>query len=65
MLKVKITDRIDILPRHSIMALMFSLLAGMGAISLIFLVFGVNPAYAFAKIFSGSFGSLYGFMESR
>jgi simple sugar transport system permease protein len=64
MLKVRITDRIDISPRHSLLALAASLLAGMGAISLIFFVFGVNPIYAFAKIFSGSFGSLYGIKET-
>jgi ABC-type uncharacterized transport system permease subunit len=36
----------------------------MVAIGLLFLVSGVNPFFAFKKIFSGSFGSLYGFKET-
>ena len=64
MLKIKISDRIQISPRHSLLSLIFSLLAGMGAISLIFLVFSVNPIYAFTKIFVGSFGSFYGLKET-
>jgi simple sugar transport system permease protein len=59
-----VTDRIDILPKHSLLSLVFSLAAGLLAISCIFLVFGVNPLYALAKIFSGSFGSLYGIKET-
>ena len=64
MLKLRITDRIDIHPKHSFFALVFSLAAGLLAISFIFLIFGVNPLYALAKIFSGSFGSLYGLKET-
>lgn len=64
MFKIKIYDRIDIRPHHSLLSLLFSLLAGMAAISLIFLVFGANPLYAFKKIFLGSFGSLYGIKET-
>jgi simple sugar transport system permease protein len=63
-LKIKVADRINILPKHSLLSLVFSLAAGLLAISFIFIVFGVNPLYALAKIFSGSFGSLYGIKET-
>jgi simple sugar transport system permease protein len=63
-LKIKVTDRINILPRHSLLSLVFSLAAGLLAISFIFTVFGVNPLYALAKIFSDSFGSFYGIKET-
>jgi len=42
----------------------FSLVAGLLVISIIFLVAGVNPLYAISEIFYGSFGSLYGFKET-
>ena len=64
MLNFKISERIDIHPRHSFMSLVFSLAAGLLAISCIFLISGVNPLYALAKIFSGSFGSFYGLKET-
>ncbi len=63
-MKIKITDRIEILPKHSWLALVFSVAAGLLTIGFIFSVFGVNPFYALAKIFSGSFGSLYGIKET-
>ncbi len=63
-MKIKIADRIDILPRHNVLSLAFSLAAGLLAISFIFTIFGVNPLYALAKIFSGSFGSIYGIKET-
>ncbi len=63
-MKIKVTDRIDILPRHNVLSLAFSLAAGLLAISLTFMVFGVNPLFALAKIFSGSFGSFYGIKET-
>jgi simple sugar transport system permease protein len=63
-LKIKVADRINILPKHSLLSLVFSLAAGLLAISFIFIVSGVNPLYALAKIFSGSFGSLYGIKET-
>jgi simple sugar transport system permease protein len=49
---------------HSILSLIFSLAAGLLAISIIFMVCGVNPLYALTKIFSGSFGSFYGIKET-
>ena len=64
MFKLNITDRIDITPRHSILALVFSLLAGLVAISVIFLMAGVNPFFALMKIFGGSFGNIYGLKET-
>ncbi len=41
-----------------------SVLCGLIAIGLLFLMKGVNPAYAIWKIFAGSFGSLYGIRET-
>jgi len=49
---------------NSVLSLGLSLAAGLLVISSIFIVFGVNPLYAFAKIFSGSFGSIYGIKET-
>ena len=42
----------------------FSLAAGLFVISIIFLVVGVNPIFAIKEIFTGSFGSMYGFKET-
>jgi ABC-type uncharacterized transport system permease subunit len=64
MFKIKVSDRIDILPRHSLLSLLFSVAAGLLVVSFIFLLSGVNPLYALAKIFIGSFGSLYGIKET-
>ena len=63
-MNIRVTERIGILPRHSILSLGGSLAAGLLAISSIFIIFGVNPFFAFAKIFSGSFGSIYGIKET-
>ena len=41
-----------------------SLTAGLLVISIIFLIAGVNPIFAIKEIFSGSFGSMYGFKET-
>ena len=64
MLKINVTDRIKVTPRISLLTLLFSLLAGLFTIGLIFLISGVNPLFAFYKIFSGSFGSAYGIKET-
>ena len=64
MFKIDITDRINITPRHSLATLVFSLAAGLLAISAIFLIVGVNPIFALVKIFGGSFGSVYGLKET-
>jgi general nucleoside transport system permease protein len=47
-----------------VLSLGCSLVAGLLAISSIFVIFGVNPLYAITKIFSGSFGSVYGIKET-
>ena len=64
MLRLKITDRDDLSPLGSFLTLVLSLVAGLAAISLIFLFSGVNPLFAIAKIFGSSFGSTYGFKET-
>ena len=64
MVRFKVSDRQIVTTRHSFLTLVFSIFAGMLAISLIFLMSGVNPLYAFAKIFLGSFGSVYGLKET-
>jgi len=43
---------------------LLSLAAGLAAIGIIFLSCGVNPFFAIGKMFSGSFGSMYGFKET-
>ena len=64
MIKIKTTDRYNITAFRSFMTNILSLFAGLVMISIIFLIVGVNPIYAISKIFSGSFGSLYGFKET-
>jgi ABC-type uncharacterized transport system permease subunit len=64
MIKIKITDRYNITAFRSFMTNVFSLFAGIVVISIIFLIAGVNPIFAISEIFSGSFGSLYGFKET-
>lgn len=62
--------KIDIAPREQIsgaksaLFALISLSAGLAAIGFIFLLKGINPFYAIFKIFSGSFGSIYGFQET-
>jgi ABC-type uncharacterized transport system permease subunit len=64
MIKLNSTERYDISPFRSFLTNVISLAAGLAMIGLIFLIVGVNPIYAIYKIFSGSFGSLYGFKET-
>ena len=62
--------KIDVAPREQIsgglsaLIVFASLLAGLSAIGFIFLLKGLNPFYAIFRIFSGSFGSFYGFKET-
>jgi general nucleoside transport system permease protein len=51
-------------PGFTLLTVLLSLLAGFVAVSIIFVAKGVNPFYALYKIFSGSFGSFYGFKET-
>jgi ABC-type uncharacterized transport system permease subunit len=62
--RFKITDREQISTPTAILILVLSLTAGMIVVGFIFLACHVNPLFAFQKIFSGSFGSLYGFKET-
>lgn len=64
MLRLKISDREEITPLWSLLTLAGSLAAGLAAISVIFLLSGANPLYAIGKIFTGSFGSIYGLKET-
>lgn len=64
MLRLQIIEKDQISPLQSFLILVCSLLAGMLAISVVFVISGVNPLFALAKIFSGSFGSMYGFKET-
>lgn len=64
MLHVSVSDREQISALGTFLTLVFSLAAGMAVIGLIFILSGVDPVFAFKKIFSGSFGSLYGFKET-
>ncbi|NOX33433.1 MAG: ABC transporter permease [Deltaproteobacteria bacterium] len=64
MIKIKTTNRYDITPFRSFMTIVLSLFAALMVISIIFLIVGVNPIYAITEIFSGSFGSVYGFKET-
>ncbi|OQY51923.1 MAG: ABC transporter permease [Desulfobacteraceae bacterium 4572_89] len=64
MIKITTTDRYNITPFRSLMTNVFSLAAGLFVISIIFLIAGVNPLFAISEIFSGSFGSAYGFKET-
>ena len=62
--RFKAIDRQEITTRQTLLTLVLSILAGLLVISCIFLISGANPLYAFAKIFSGSFGSIYGIKET-
>ncbi len=64
MIRLRITSRESITAKQSLLTLVTSLMVGLLAISLMFLAFGVNPLYAIAQIFAGSFGSLYGLKET-
>lgn len=64
MLHLKVSEREQISAVGSVLTLVCSLAAGMVGIGLIFLLCGANPLFAFTKIFSGSFGSAYGFKET-
>ncbi len=64
MIKIITTDRYNITALRSFMTNISSVLVGLMMISVVFLIAGVNPIYAIAKIFSGSFGSFYGFKET-
>lgn len=63
-LKADVFPRENDKPVVSFFILILSLVAGLAAIGIIFLAKGVNPFFAIYKIFSSSFGSSYGIMET-
>jgi ABC-type uncharacterized transport system permease subunit len=62
--------KIRILPRtgaprgFALLVLVGSVLAGLAAVGVVFAASGVDPFYALAKIFLGSFGSRFGLVET-
>ncbi len=64
MIKIHTTDRYNITTSRSIATNIAALLAGLFVVSLFFMAAGVNPLFAIKEMFSGSFGSLYGFKET-
>lgn len=64
MVRFKFAEREFITPGQSLKTLLLSLLAGLLAISMMFLVFGINPFFAITQIFMGSFGSFFGLKET-
>ncbi len=64
MLHCKVTERERISAVGTFFILVSALTIGMLVIGMIFLLCGVNPLFAFIKIFQGSFGSVYGFKET-
>ena len=64
MFHVNVSDREQISAIGTFLMLVLALAAGMVAIGLIFILCGVDPFFAFKKIFSGSFGSIFGFKET-
>ncbi len=64
MVRFKIAEREFITAGQSLKTLFLSLLAGLLTISMLFLVFGINPLFALTQIFMGSFGSFFGLKET-
>ncbi len=64
MLTINVSDRDELKRGFSFLILVLSLVTGLAAISIVFIMSGVNPLFAIYKIFKGSFGSMYGFKET-
>lgn len=64
MVDVTVSDRQPPTALGSLLILVLSLAFGVVVIGLIFFLCGANPIFAFKRIFSGSFGSFYGFKET-
>ncbi len=62
--RFKVEKRIDQSRFLPFLVILFSLIGGFFVIGIVFLISGVNPLYALWKIFSGSFGSMYGITET-
>ena len=56
--------RLRVTSWHATLSVLLSLVVGFIAISIVFIAKGVNPFYAFRRIFGGSFGSFYGLKET-
>jgi simple sugar transport system permease protein len=56
--------RLQVSRRLQIMATFLSLILSLVFIGFIFLALGVNPIYAYFRIFQGAFGNLYGLSET-
>ena len=56
--------REEVSPRRMILVLVGSLAAGFVVVGIILTISGANPFYALARIFAGSFGSVYGLKET-
>ncbi len=63
-MNIRIVERERISPYKTVIVLAVSLVAGFIGVSIIFLLNGVNPLFALARIFTGSFGSAYGLSET-
>ncbi len=63
-LAVSVSDRHAVSSLRSTVVLVVSLVAGILAVSIVFVLSGVNPLFALYKIFAGSFGSFYGLKET-
>lgn len=64
MIHVATTPRRQATAATETAVLLGSLLAGFAAVSIVFVLNGVNPFYAIYRIFRGSFGSLYSLKET-
>ncbi len=54
-----------IIPKQiSLLISIFSVILALFVAAIVFLIYGVNPLYAYQKIFEGAFGSYYGISET-
>ncbi len=60
----KVEKRIEYSRFFPLFTIVISLVGGFILIAIVFLLSGVNPLYALWRIFSGSFGSVYGITET-
>jgi ABC-type uncharacterized transport system permease subunit len=62
--KIRILPRTSATRGFALLVLVGSVLAGLAAVGVVFAASGVDPFYALAKIFLGSFGSRFGLVET-
>jgi len=63
-MRVKVEPRYDVSRGFPALVLAGSVVAGLVGVGVIFAASGVNPFYAIWRIFSGSFGSVFGLKET-